>query len=148
MKHSKLWFMISLIVFIGTGFLLLTGSSVLTISLSRSTNIPLGTFTTWAGIASLPLALYFGIRKLREPTSIKDRFLAYILKILIGLAILWMPICYLLAGNISFSFTEKAEFQGGQLAMQIFWYFSYFVAAGPIILFLIYGITSLFKKKK
>ncbi|MBT8209880.1 MAG: hypothetical protein KJP14_05070, partial [Eudoraea sp.] len=93
MKHSKLWFMISLIVFIGTGFLLLTGSSVLTISLSRSTNIPLGTFTTWAGIASLPLALYFGIRKLREPTSKKDRFLAYILKILIGLAILWMPIC-------------------------------------------------------
>ncbi|MBT8223522.1 MAG: hypothetical protein KJN96_10180 [Eudoraea sp.] len=148
MKHSKLWFMISLIVFIGTGFLLLTGSSVLTISLSRSTNIPLGTFTTWAGIASLPLALYFGIRKLREPTSKKDRFLAYILKILIGLAILWMPICYLLAGNISFSFTEKAEFQGGQLAMQIFWYFSYFVAAGPIILFLIYGITSFFKKKK
>ena len=148
MKNRKLWFIVPMIVFLTASILLISGSSVLTLSLSQKANIPLGTFITWFGIIALPLTLFCGAHKLREPSDSMDIFLAYVLKGFIVLALLWVPICYLLAGNISFTFTEKAEFQGGQLAMRLFWYFSYFVASGPIILFLIYGIASAFNRKK
>ena len=139
---------VSLIIFGFSCYLLITGSSVLTLSLSNSNNIPLGQITTWLGMIALPYIFYFSIAGLRDPKSKIERAYAKILKILIGMAVLWVPISYLLAGNIAFEFTEKAEFQGGQLAMQLFWYFSYFVAAGPILLFLVYGITSIFKRRK
>ena len=147
MKKRKLWFIGSLIVFVTAAVLLITGSSVLTLSLSQKANIPLGTFITWFGIISLPLCFYYGIRRLREPGTSVDKYFGLLLKGLMGLAILWMPICFLLAGNMSFTFTEKAEFQGGQLAMRIFWFFSYFMVAGPIAFAAIFGIASLFRKK-
>ena len=147
MKKRKLWFWGSLVVLISAVFLLITASPLLTISLSENSNVPLGTFITWFGFISLPFTLYFGLHGLREPEGKWDTFLSDVLKGFIILALLWAPLCYLLAGNISYSFTERSEFQGGQLAMQIFWYFSYFMAAGPLLLLLIYGISSLFKRK-
>ncbi|MDX1315189.1 MAG: hypothetical protein R3356_06780, partial [Eudoraea sp.] len=72
---------------------------------------------------------------------------ALLLKILIILAVFWIPISYLLAGNLSNTFTEKAEFQGGQLAMKIFWFNSYFTVAAPIVLSLFFGVYSLFRKR-
>ena len=147
MKHSKFWFIVSLIIFIVVGYLLISGSALLTFSLSPNANIPLGTFITWLGLVAIPFVFYFSIRRLREPQSKSDRAFALILKVLIGLAVLWIPVSYLLAGNISFSFTEKAEFQGGQLAMRLFWFNAYFTAAAPIALGITYGLYTLFRKK-
>lgn len=148
MKNRKRWFIGSLVILAAAAFLLITGSSILVISISRTPFIPLGTFITWLGLISLPLSIYSGIGNLRDPSRRIDKYFASILTGLIILSVLWAPICYFLAGNFSFSFTEKGEFQGGQLAMSIFWYFSYFMAAAPVMLWIIYGIISFLRKRK
>jgi len=148
MKKSKLLFIGSLLILVAASFLLITGSSLLVKSISEDPYIPMGTIITWLGMISLPLSIYFGVGKLRNPSHLKDKITASVLKVLIVLATLWGPICYLLAGNFSFSFTEKAAFQGGQTAMKLFWYFNYAVVVMPIALLILYGIFSLFRNKE
>ncbi|MCX2718131.1 hypothetical protein [Lentiprolixibacter aurantiacus] len=147
MKRTSYWFIGALIVFCLACYFLVTGSSVLLLSLSESNNIPLGTIITWLGIISIPLLFYFGVRRLRDPITKTERVFSILLKLSICLALLWVPISYLLAGNLSFSFSEKATFQGGQLAMKAFWFNAYFTAAAPVVLGIMFGLISLFQKK-
>ena len=110
-------------------------------------SIPLGTFITWAGIIALPSSVYWGIKELREPSEKLNRLLSSFIKIIIILGILWVPISYLLAGNLSFSFSETETFQGGQDAMKWFWRLSYGIGIGAILTLIAYWISLLFKKK-
>jgi hypothetical protein len=146
MNRSKVWFFAALIVTFSALILLVTGSSLLTMSLDQSNTVPLGNLITWAGMISLPLAIYWGIRDLRHPSGILNNFLSRLLKITLAMAILWVPLSYLLAGNLSFSFSEKETFQGGQSAMKWFWGFSYGIGIAAISTVLIYWISLLFKK--
>jgi hypothetical protein len=127
---------------------LVTGSSLLTIALNRDETIPFGTLITWTGMISLPLTIYWGIKELRKPSSKLNRFLSGFLKIIIALGILWVPISYLLAGNLSFTFSEKETFQGGQDAMRWFWRLSYGIGIGAILTITTYWISLLFIKDK
>jgi len=108
---------------------LVTGSSLLMIALDDSNSIPLGTFITWAGMIALPLSVYWGIKELRKPSKKLNRILAGFIKIIIILGILWVPISYLLAGNLSFSL-------------------SYGIGIGSILTIIIYWISLIFKKNK
>lgn len=146
MNKRRTWFYISLAIMLFTIVLLVTGSSILTIALDKHDSIPLGTFITWAGIISLPLTIYWGIKEFRKPTRPFYKYLAVALKSIMILAVLWVPISYLLSGNISFSFAEKDTFQGGQLAMKWFWGISYGMALGPILLLIVYWLSLLFNR--
>jgi hypothetical protein len=128
--------------------LLVTGSSLLTMGLDSDKSIPFGTLITWTGMISLPLTIYWGIKELRKPSSKLNRILSGFLKTIIALGILWVPISYLLAGNLSFSFSEKETFQGGQDAMRWFWRLSYGIGIGAILIITTYWISLLFKKDK
>jgi hypothetical protein len=147
MNRRKIWFLSSLIVTFFTITLLVTGSSLLMIALDDDNSIPLGTFITWAGMIALPLSIYWGIKELRKPSSKLNRFLSGLLKIIIILGILWVPVSYLLAGNLSFSFSEKVTFQGGQEAMRWFWRLSYGIGIGSILTIIVYWISLIFRKK-
>lgn len=127
--------------------LLVSGSSVLTMALDKEKTIPLGTFVTWAGMISLPLTIYWGVKELRHPSTRATIVLAGFLRGIIVLGLLWVPISYLLAGNLSFSFSEKESFQGGQEAMRWFWRLSYGIAIGSMATLFTYWIWLLFKKK-
>ena len=81
------------------------------------------------------------------PSRKLNRILSGLLKIIIVLGILWVPISYLLAGNLSFSFSEKQIFQGGQDAMRWFWRLSYGIGIGAILIIFTYWISLLFKKR-
>lgn len=142
MKKRKTLLIVSLITLVVTIILLITGSPILTAPISIEPPLPAGTLITWAGMISLPLSIYLGF----QPFRAGERFLAFALQLLIILAVLWAPLSYLLAGNLSFSFTEKAGFQGGQTAMRLFWYFNYALATAPILLFLLYGLSRILKK--
>lgn len=131
---------------LSTIIILVSGSSLLTMALDNSNRIPFGTLITWAGMVSLPLTVYWGVKKLRNPTTTLNKILSGFLKITITLGILWAPISYLLAGNLSFSFSEKETFQGGQTAMIWFWRLSYGIAIGAILTLVIYWISLLFKR--
>ena len=119
----------ALIISLCVILLLVTGSSILTMPLDSKNSIPLGTFITWAGMVALPLTLYWGIKELKTPTKKLNKLLAWILKIIIVLGILWVPISFSLAGNWSFTFTEKESFQGGQLAM--LWFCLLYTSPSP-----------------
>jgi hypothetical protein len=144
----KIYFYIALILTLSVIILLVTGSSLLTIALNSNEKIPLGTLITWTGMISLPLTIYWGIKELRKPSRKLNRILSGFLKIIIVLGILWVPISYLLAGNLSFSFSEKETFQGGQDAMRWFWRLSYGIGIGAILIISTYWISLLFKKDK
>lgn len=146
-NRRKTYFYSALILTLSIIILLATGSSLLTTTLDNDKSIPLGTLITWTGMISLPLTIYWGVKELRRPTGKLNRILCGVLKIMIILGILWAPISYLLAGNLSFTFSEKETFQGGQTAMLSFWRLSYGIAIGAILTLIIYWITLLFKKK-
>jgi len=148
MSNRRIWLFVTLIILTITIVLLVTGSPILNMALDENESVPLGTFITWIGIISLPCSIYWGLNDLRNPTERFYKYLAIVLRIILVLALLWMPICYLLAGNISFSFSEKDTFQGGQLAMKWFWRFSYAMAIGPILLLIIYVVSLLLVKKR
>ena len=147
MNRRKTYFYISLILTLSVITLLVSGSSLLTIALNIDNSIPFGTLITWTGMVSLSLTIYWGIKELRKPSSKLNRILSGILKIIIFLGILWVPISYLLAGNLSFSFSEKETFQGGQDAMRWFWRLSYGIGIGSILTIIIYWISLIFRKK-
>lgn len=142
MKKRKTLLTVSLIILVVTIILLITGSPILTAPISLEPPLPAGTLITWAGMISLPLSIYLGF----HPFRAGERFLAFALQLFIILAVLWAPLAYLLAGNFSFSFTEKAGFRGGQTAMRLFWYFNYALTAVPVLLFLFYGLIRVLKK--
>lgn len=146
MDKRRIWLLGSLLICIAAIILLVTGSSLLTTPLDKNNTIPLGTFITWAGLISLPLSIYWGIKKLRKPESRLYSYLSLILKATGILAVLWVPNCYLLAGNISYTFAEKEIFQGGQLAMKWFWGFTYSIVIVPILILIIHLVYSTIKK--
>lgn len=147
MKKRKIWLVSIVLIFILASYLLITGSPILTISLSENPYFPLGNLTTWLGMIALPLTFYFGIKRLREPQTKTERYFTLVLKVFIGLAILWVPISYLLAGNLSNSFSNTPGFQGGQSAMRLFWMNTYITVAAPLLLGIIYGLYSLFMRR-
>ena len=147
MNRRKIWFFSSLIVTLSTIIFLVMGSSLLMIALDDANSVPLGTFITWAGIISLPLSIYWGVKELRKPTTKVTRIIAMLLKTILILAILWVPISYILAGNLSFSFSEKEIFQGGQIAMKWFWRLSYGIGFGSIFSLIMYWISLILKKR-
>ncbi len=148
MNREKIWFFVFLLVTLSAITLLVSGSSLLTLALDKSNSIPLGTFITWAGMISLPMSIYWGIKEFRKPTSKLNTFLSMFLKTVIIMAVLWVPISYLLSGNLSFSFSEKESFQGGQAAMKWFWRLSYGIGIGGVLTVITYWISFVFKKKE
>ena len=147
MNKRKTYFYTALILTLSVIILLVTGSSLLTMSLSSDQSIPLGTFITWAGMVSLPLTIYWSVNELRKPTKKINRIISAFLKIIIAFGILWVPIAYLLSGNLSFTFSEKNTFQGGQAAMRWFWRLSYGIGVGSILTIITYWISLLFRKR-
>ena len=141
MNNRKLWFLASLAVFITALVLLFTGSPILDRSMSKTANIPWGTLITWLGMISSPLSVLLGIKNFRRPGNSFQKYLSLSLKTLILLALLWAPICYLLAGNIAFNFSGTEGFQGGQTAMKWFWRYSYGIPILSIVLLVIFWLT-------
>ena len=97
---------------------------------------------------TLPLTIYWGLKELRKPSNKLNRILSGFIKTIIIFGILWVPISYLLAGNFSFTFSEKETFQGGQAAMRWFWRLSYGIGIGALLTLIVFWISLLFKKKK
>ncbi len=134
----KTYFLISLCVFLLCSYLLVTASPALEYPLGENDTVPLGSFITWAGLISLPISLYWAVRRFREPKGFVYRSMAVALKIVIVLAFLWVPISYGLAGNMNFNFGQSEIFQGGQTAMSLFWGLSLGIPLGTIVLFVVH----------
>ncbi|SFR52348.1 hypothetical protein SAMN04490243_2581 [Robiginitalea myxolifaciens] len=128
-------------------FFLITGSSVLMIALDEAGSLPLGTLLTWLGLIAVPLAIYWGNQSFRKPEKPAEIWFSRLLKFAIVLAILWVPLAYLLAGNLSFSFRGQEEFRGSDRASIWFWRLSYTTVILPVLILLSHWIYTIFRKK-
>lgn len=146
MKKGNTWFFVTLGLWLVCLILLVTGSPLLTQPLPGNDAFPWGTIITWIGMFCLPLSIYWGVEPLRSPQRKPYHLLAYALKILIILGLFWAPLSYLLAGNWSFSFSEKETFQGGQSAIQWFWRMSYGIGIGSVAILFTHWMLRLFRK--
>ncbi|GGD57356.1 hypothetical protein [Muriicola marianensis] len=146
MKKSLIGLFLSLGVCALSIYLLVTASPALEYPLGENDTVPLGSFITWAGLISLPMSLYCGVRRFREPQGFFYRSMAVALKIVIVLAFLWVPISYGLAGNMNFNFGQSETFQGGQTAMSLFWGLSLGIPLGTIVLFAVHLIIEVFQR--
>ena len=144
----NIYFYSALIVTLSVVILLVTGAPVLTVALDSHKTIPLGTFITWAGMVSLPFTLYWGVKELRKPTTKLNSILSVCLKGIVVLGMLWVPLSYMLAGNLSFSFSERSSFQGGQTAMKWFWRLSYGIGIGTVLILLAYAISYFLRRRE
>ncbi len=143
MKSFRILFWISLFTFITALVLLVSGSPILMMELIDKSAIPLGTPITWAGMIAFPFAVFFGIRRIRIPSERFCRLLQMLLFVSIGLAFIWVPVSYLISGNLSFSFSEKQAFRGGQTAMKLFWIYSFVTGLLPLLVLFLFWISIL-----
>jgi hypothetical protein len=143
--NRSIVFLFSIILLVAL-FLLATGSELLVVPFLGLEHVPWGTPITWAGLVSLSGLVYQAVPALRKPENRFVNVLSILLKITLVLAILWGFVCFGLAGNWSYSFSEKATFQGGQTAMMLFWYFSGALAVLPILVLLLHGLGRLIRR--
>jgi len=146
MNREKFGLLASILVFILSLTLLLTGAPLLEIKILKDPYLPVGTLTTWLGMISLPCAIYWGIKELRRPTTLVNQYLSRLLKLCIVLTLVWAPVCALLAGNLAFNFSEAESFQGGQSAMRWFWRYSYGLPIASLVLLFAFGLLSIFSR--
>ncbi len=147
MSKRKFLFWLSVFVFIIALDLLFIGSDILLYPLLEKPYLPFGHILTALGYVALPCIFFFGRKRFYQPVSKRDRVFSWLFKFLIVLSALWIPISYFLAGNLSNSFGNSDSFRGSQAAGEVFWAFSYSLAALPLGLFLVFLILKLFPEK-
>ena len=147
LEMRKTYFLTCLALLLVVLGLLLTGSSILNLAIDQEGRLPLGTLLTWLGFIALPLAIYWGSKSFRKPQKPVEKWLSRTLKFAIALAILWVPISYLLAGNLSFTFRGQEEFRGSDRASIWFWRLCYATVILPLVILLSLWIYLIFRKK-
>ena len=145
MKHRKKLLFTTIFITLAALFLIISSPGIMLYNLSSSYNFPAGTLITWFGFLGLSLSVYLGIANLRNPKKWWNTILSYQLRITLIIAALWVAISYVLAGNLSFTFTDKVAFQGGQMAMKIFWVINYSLVIVPILILFSYWILNKLK---
>ncbi|MEE4246510.1 MAG: hypothetical protein V2I33_13960 [Kangiellaceae bacterium] len=131
---------------IGSISLLVGAPNLLTIRLSESINLPVGTITTWLGLIALPSMFLLGIDKVYNATTTLYLIWKRALSVLILFSVMWLPISFMLAGNLAFTFSNVGSFQGGQTAMKIFWLMNYLLVTLPLILSIVFGSMIMMSK--
>lgn len=143
----KIIITLSLLTFLVSAYLLMSGSELLVKPLIEKPTLPLGNVITWLGFIAFPVSIWFGLNSLYDPKTRTDRIFRSLAIILVVLGLLWAPISFLLAGNLQNNFGGTGiVFQGSFEAGQIFWWYSYFLAGAPIVLLVVFGLVKLIKK--
>lgn len=147
MNKRQLLLTFCVIVFLAALIPLVMGAELLGFPIIENPYFPLGNLLTALGFIAMPCIFFFGRKRFFEPVSKRDRFFSKLYKTLIVIAALWIPLCYLLAGNLSNSFGNSDSFQGSQEAGEFFWMLNYGLAGLPIALFIVFLFLKLFPEE-
>ena len=146
-KRTQL-FWLSLIILVASTYLLVTGSPVLMWNMKGKLPIPFGNITTWLGFIALNTTIRTGLSSIYSPIKRVHIGLSKVLNLALVIAVFWIPIGYLLSGNLSNSFGTGTGFQGSQTSMRIFWGVNYGLVLVPLIILTAYWIYKIIEKKK
>ncbi|MCA0133400.1 hypothetical protein [Winogradskyella alexanderae] len=145
MTNKKI-FPISLAVIGIVVILFSTGSSILTYDLF---GIPAGNLIIWFGFISLQLAVYSFQKGFKASNSILGKLIRNLMRLLIGISILWFGIAYLLSGNLNFDFSSSATgYLGSPEASILYWNIIYALIVAPIVLMIAYSLLRYFERLK
>jgi len=147
MKRKKLIAGISLLVILGSAAMLILGSKLLLVPVIKGMALPWGTVISWAALILLPVAMaaLFGRQ---GAASGMERTFRVLVGTALGFSLLWLPVSYVLAGNVNFVFGESEGFRGSPRASRLFWAYSVFCAAYPLLLALSRAILQLLRSTK
>ncbi len=143
----KIFLAISIIIFLGSLLIIITGSWLLTHPVFFYKEMPLGTLSTWAGFISIPCMLYYGIRAFHPPRSEFMKVFRLLNIFIILAAISWGVVSYYLADNWSFSFGNHIEdFRGSVAAYDVFVLFTFTIVALPIVFLVVFLLGRMINK--
>ena len=149
MMKRKLLLLLSILIFVASASLLVSGSWLLVQPIFFAKNVPLGTITTWAGIIALPSIIFYSIKGFHPPSDEFMKVFRTINLIIIFIAACWGIVSYFLAGNWSFSFSGYAEgFIGSDRAYLIFQQFTIFSLVLPMVFVPVFLLGKIVIKKK
>ncbi len=140
MKTSRILFWISLVFFLCSTSLLISGSRVLVMSIGGQATVPLGNFTTALGIIALAVLVWSLICWKGKPNTKWHRMLTFCSATSIGLSTLWWPIGRILSGNWSNTFVNRPS------ASWWFWNYSYAIVGLSLALLLLFFVGSVLKR--
>lgn len=146
MKKRTAYFLMSLVVFLVSLGLLISGSSILVKPVIPESSVPVGTVSTWLGLIALSLLFVYGNNKLNAPKNNFEQTIRFGFKTCFFLALFWGLVSYLLAGNWSYNFKTSDEFVGSNEAYEVFRYYTLLVVGLPFLLALFYALISLQKR--
>lgn len=143
--NKKTSLIISIAILITSLVLLITGSSLLNISVL---GIPLGNIITWLGFIALHIVCFLIHNGFKKNQSLLGKIIKHLMRTLLLVSILWFTIAYILSGNINFNFKTSIDFIGSLKASILYWNINYTLAIAPIILSLLYSILRFIEHKK
>lgn len=144
----KRFLLIPLSVLLICGFLILSGSSILTKPIVEGGSFPYGNLISWTALIALSLSIYFGINKINHPITFIHKTFSYAYRLLIILPVLWGFVSYYLASNWAFTFKQQKEFRGSSDAAEYFWLYTIVCVLFPLIYILLYWLILLAKHLK
>lgn len=145
MKSKAIPF-ISSLVLMTCIFLVVTGSSFLTMPVIKGTSFPVGTVVSWLGLLALSATIFFIFSKIYDSDNPGGHIFRLAFQCFIVLAALWGFIGYFLAGNWAFTFHNHDDFRGSIEASEAFMYFTASLVLFPVLLIIIAGLVSLLLK--
>ena len=139
MIRSLLRMLPSLLLLFGL-VLLLSGSHLLALPVIEGSPLPVGNLAAWLCLSMFPLSVLVGIRLIRKPVSRVYRFYrqAFVIYALLGM--IWGLLCYLLAGNWAFAFSDHGLFRGSDTAFKIFVSYTAITGGLSLLTFIIFLI--------
>lgn len=144
--NSKALPFISSLVLMTCIFLVVTGSSFLTMPVIKGTSFPVGTVVSWLGLLALSATIFFIFSNIYDSDNPGGHIFRRALQCFIVLAALWGFIGYFLAGNWAFTFHNHDDFRGSIEASEVFMYFTASLVLFPVILIVTAGLVSLLLK--
>lgn len=104
--------------------------------------LPMGTFVAWFALIAINFQPYLLSKRLRSNRSTLYRILRPATYFLSTLAILWVLISRVLAGNWNYTFKSTPDFVGSVLAGEIFELFWKGLVIGPLVILIIIFIDT------
>lgn len=143
---NRLKAILCFLVVVICAYFLISGDPILVQPIFSNFDLPWGNYITWIGFIALPFSLLFGFESLRKPSNPSSRVLNKLLRLNILLALLWIPISYLLSGNLKNIFKDTGSFQGSLLASEIFWIYCGILVVLPLLIYTSSWILTLLKR--
>jgi len=143
---TKAFTYLSSIILVSCVFLILTGSPILNIPLYKGSVFPWGTLVSWIGLIAFTFTIYLAFNKIDRFSNSVHRKIRIAFGGIVTLALSWVLIGFLLAGNWAFTFQNHDEFRGSIEASRYFWIFTASLVLLPVLLFLILWLLLMIKK--